>query len=270
MFSVRQSQASIDTTHVVLRLGVLWDIDRRWRLGLMFQPPGLALSNLSAVRERISGVDLAGAVPTATFYSSTQDGLESELAVPWELRLGASTAVGNDVVLAVDFAMYGPAGSSDTPLRLIGQATADPDTGFVPSPGRLVASEAYTHFVVNASMGVEAILGDLIVVRSGLFTDFSPNAEVVGVRESYRPPEVDYLGASLSLGLRGGEYDLSIGAAGLVGWGNAYRLSPHRDEAGQPDYLVADVSANAIYFYLTGALSVFSGLADRASQQLFE
>lgn len=260
--SVRESIVDADATGVVLRLGVLYEPVDRVRIGVMFQPPAISIDSGSRVFERRSFADLLATDPIATFFHSDQGDLRSDFRVPWELRVGGSYSPFDDFVAALDVSLYGPLGSDTDPVVVAGGAQPDVETGDTPQPGIFAVSQYASEVTFNVSAGIETVIAGVVPLRAGVFTDLSAAPPIEGPTDQYRPAHVDGYGASLSVGVRTGGYDVAIGAAGLIGFGTGLRLNPAPGIDPTPQtYLPADVESRSIYFFLSGAKRAASRLA---------
>jgi long-chain fatty acid transport protein len=224
--SVRQSIVEIDALSTVFRLGATWDPAPHWRVGVMVQPPGIQVAGSSRVYDRRSFADLIGVPATATFFLSDQKDLDSESPIPWEVRVGGSYRHDDDSAIALDVSLYGAVGSEDDLVQAVGDGEPDPVTAETPQEGDYVVSDYYSRITANASLGFETTIADVVPFRAGVFTDFSAAPPIDGPSGIYAPAHVDSYGASLSVGLSSGGYDLAIGAAGSIGSGTGYRRNP--------------------------------------------
>jgi len=260
--SLRQSTASLDAKSAVFRLGAIWDPDDHFRIGLMVQPPGLQFDGSSRIYERRSYADLMAAPdPIATFFASDQNDLESESPIPWEVRLGAAYRHDENFTAVLDLSLHGPIGSEAAPVLPFGAPGPEPVTGETPQPGDYLVQELRSELTANVSLGMESIIAEVVPLRAGLFTNFSAAPSVEGPSDTYGPANVDGFGASLSVGIRSGGYDLAVGAAGVMGSGRGYRTNPDPGGVVPERYLPADVESQTLYFFLTGHKSAISRLA---------
>ena len=78
--------------------------------------------------------------------------------------------------------------------------------------------------------------------------------------------DVDMWGASLSVGIRTGDYDVALGVTGLIGSGDGYgyRLG------GATTYVRTGVEDQILYFFLSGAKRAVSRLARTAYDEVLE
>lgn len=263
--SVRDSVVEVDARQFVFRLGALWDPNDHWRIGVMFQPPGLQVTGSSRIYEQRSFADLITVPATATFFRSDQGDLDAESPIPWELRVGASYQHDEAFTAALDVSLYGPVGSANDPVRFLGQPDPEPMTGDVPQPGLFVPYQYHQVVTANVSVGVESVIAGVVPLSAGLFTNFSGAPPVDEPTYQYSPARVNGYGASLSVGIRSGGYDLAIGAAGLIGRGRGLRLNPNPGVDPNPEtYLPTNVESTTVYFFISGARQAVSRLARNA------
>ncbi|HJL27385.1 MAG TPA: hypothetical protein RMH80_34520, partial [Polyangiaceae bacterium LLY-WYZ-15_(1-7)] len=204
--SVRESVASLTTRHALFRLGVAWEPSARWRLGLMFQPPGIELTDSARLQDRRSFADTLASPAYATYFNADQGGLPAASPIPWELRIGASWAATPALLFAADVSLYGRSGGPDEPIRPFGTPEPDPETGDLPQAGDYLATSWYRQYNVNVSVGMEGVIAGRVPVRLGFFTDRSSAPPIEGPTDRYRIEHVDRYGATASVGYRSDDY----------------------------------------------------------------
>ena len=249
------------TAHsIVARIGARFDLSDRWRLGLMLQPPGVALSASAKVGEqRIDqNIETVGA-PFATYFQSTQPTAASS-PIPWEVRVGG--AYTTDTFTAdLDVLFHGPSGSAESPVTAVSPPAADPFFGTPPRFPFLFAPQYYTNFLVNVAVGVEGLLARVVPWSAGFFTDRSAAPQIDGPSATFALQHVDRYGVTASAGWRDHGYDLLIGGAYVFGSGNS--LVPDRDTGG---YVVSDWRERSIVFFLSGQKSALKRVAEDAKE----
>ncbi len=260
---VRESLAKLDTHHLVFRLGGVWAPGGRWRVGLLFQPPGIEIKDSARIMERRILADTLASPAYATLAFGDQRGLSGAAPIPWELRVGASYAPSEALLFGADLSVVGGVGSRAQPLRRFGDPEPDPETGFVPEPGDYVVRDLWRRPVVNVSVGMEAVLGGVVPLRLGFFTDRSAAPTIEGPTDVYQPVDIDRYGATASVGFRSGDYDLSLGAAVLYGRGRGLRTNPFGPTDPDATYLPTDVQDRTVYFFVSGARRAAKRLARR-------
>ena len=251
-------QVKLTAHSLVARFGGRLELDENWRLGLMLQPPGIALSASAEVAEhRISqNVDAPGA-PFATYYQSSQSASASS-PIPWEVRLGG--AYTSEAFTAdLDVLLHGPAGSAEAPVTAVSAPPADDYFGTPPRFPFLFAPEYYTKFIVNVALGVEGLLGGVVPWSAGVFTDRSAAPEITQPSPTFALQHVDRYGVTASAGWRDYGYDILIGGAYIFGSGNA--LVPDVDANG---YVVSSWRERSIVFFLSGQKNALKQVAESA------
>lgn len=257
----RESLAELSTKHLVFRLGLLGRFGKL-QLGAMLQLPGIEVSGSSRVLERRAFADLIAVPGYATYFSSDQGDLPASSPIPWEVRVGGMWKPSDDFSAAFDLSVVGPNGSADDLIEAIGQPSPDPITMETPQPGIFVATSFYRSPVVNAAIGFQTTIADEIPLSGGLFTNFSAAPDVTGPTDRFAITDVDLYGASLAVGLRTDDYNLSIGVAGYYGVGDGLRLNPTPGLGPTPQtYLPTTVEERTIYIVLSGYRQAISRLA---------
>jgi len=255
--SVRDTLAKLTTRHALVRLGALWMPTAAWRVGLMFQPPGIELTDTASIRDRRSFADLLAEPAYATYSLTEAKGLSAAQPIPWELRVGASWAPNDAITVAFDVSAYGRTKRA----RTFGSPEPDPVTGAVPQPGDYVVQSWRRRPNVNVSIGFEGVVAERVPLRFGVFTDRSAAPDVPEETNVFAHPQVNRYGASFSVGYRSERYDLSVGTAVLHGRGDALRTNPFGPDDPSSTYLCADARERAVYFFLSGARQAASRYA---------
>ncbi len=247
-FLARYSEANVDAFQLVFRLGLLWQIDPQWRLGLMLQPSPLDLSTNASISSRF-GLATDAALEDLRFVERRN--LRGSWPMPWQLRVGISHVLTEDFALSVDVAAYAPMGTG-SPIRTFGPAELDPVSGEPVSPGRFIPSTWSANFTANVSVGFDALIADIVPLQGGLFTDLSAAPSIDGPTAEYRPPQVHGFGASIAGGLRRGDFDVQLGVAGVVGFGTGTGTTPLPDITPGGSYVPRDVQRYTVYLFLSG------------------
>lgn len=249
--------------NLVTRFGVLWQAHEQLRLGLMVQPPCLHVRGQSMVRERHLDSDVEGG--TGTFFNATQKDLPAHYPMPWELRVGGSYRPYPWLTLNLDASVYGPNGSPDHPVIAIGERQTDPETGAVPGVGRFELDRWYRKTSGNVALGSEFLIKNLVALRAGFFTSLSAAPDVPRESDTYYYPDINRFGGALSVGVNAAGYDLSLGATGLFGRGDA--LAYDLTDLGMP-YQRTAVREATLFVFLTGMRNAISRLAKDAQDKL--
>jgi hypothetical protein len=150
---------------------------------------------------------------------------------------------------------------------MVGTPDPDPVTTATPQPGDLLPQAWHRKMTFNVSAGLDAVLFDVIPFRVGLFTNMSAAPDVPLAGDVLGVDDVDMFGASLSVGVRSGDYDIAIGASALLGSGHGYAILP----AGSPStYGRTEVQDRILYFFLSGAQRAAHNLARTAYREISE
>jgi len=213
-----------------MRIGLLNLIGKRWRVGIMFQPPGLRVGGKSNLRFELSDLRSSTNPANPDLSDSVFANLErdSRSPIPWELRLGASYVISSKVVVAADLQLVGPvAGGSIAPNvpQLEGRAN---------SSGILLADSTKRDFTWNVSVGAEVQFAKFLFTRFGFLTDNSSAPPASGSEPFIRPPQIDRYGFSASVGGYKNAKGLSGGVSLLFGSGTGNGLD-FRNQAFQND-----------------------------------
>jgi hypothetical protein len=203
-----------------LRIGLLNLIGKRWRVGLMFQPPGLKVGGKSNLRFELSDV-VASTSPvdpglSDSVFAKIDRGARSP--IPWELRLGVSYVISSKVAVAADVQFVGRiADGSIAPgvPRLEGRAN---------SSGILLADSTKRDFTWNISLGSEIQINKFLFTRFGFLTDNSSAPDASGAGDFIRPIKIDRYGFSTSVGAAKNGKGLSGGVSVLFGKGTGNGL----------------------------------------------
>jgi len=203
-----------------LRIGLLNLIGKRWRVGLMFQPPGLNVGGKSNLRFELTDVVSSNAPVNPglsdSIFANEESGARSP--IPWELRLGVSYVISSKVVVSADVQFVGrvPGGSiaPGTP-QLEDRANTS---------GILLADSTKRDFTWNVSFGSEIQINKFLFTRFGFLTDNSSAPDASGSGDFVRPPKIDRYGFSASIGGAKNGKGLSAGVSVLFGKGTANGL----------------------------------------------
>ncbi len=259
-------RARSEVRNLLLRFGVLYETKSHLRLGLMLQPPSLHVRGRADVRARKLTSDHVGMPPAGRFINASEDNLPSHHPLPWELRVGASYKPINWVTVALDTSLYGKNGSKSSPVVAIGPRSPDKDTGAVPEAGALALETWYRKMTANVSIGVEAVIENTVALRGGFFTSLSAAPDIPSVSSTYSSPDMNLYGGALSVGYVASGYDLSLGCAGLLGFGDA--IAYNIDGPDGNVYERTTVNDRTLYIFLSGAKSAVSKLASTADKKL--
>jgi long-subunit fatty acid transport protein len=204
------------------RIGLLKIFAKKWRFGLMFQPPGIRVGGKSNLRFELTDVrpvthpnnpGLADAV-----FGERQ--FTARSPIPWELRLGVSYVITDKVVVAADLQLVGPVGEGSIAPDIV-QLENRANTS-----GILFADSTKRVFTWNVSIGSEIQINRFLFGRLGFLTDRSGSPGGVPVAgEPLQPIKIDRYGFSASLGGMKDGKGLSVGVSMLFGTGTANGLN---------------------------------------------
>jgi hypothetical protein len=215
---------------LTLRIGLLNLIGKRWRVGIMFQPPGLKVGGKSNLRFELTDVRSSTAPVNPDLSDSVFANLErgARSPIPWELRFGVSYVISSKVVVAADVQFVGRvADGSIAPgiPQLEGRAN---------SSGILLADSTKRDFTWNVSLGSEIQINKFLFTRFGFLTDNSSAPDAAGSGDFIRPAKIDRYGFSASIGGAKNGKGLSAGVSVLFGKGTGNGLD-FRNEAFEND-----------------------------------
>ena len=222
----RNTVFTMSAWNLSARIGVLGLIGERWRVGLMFQPPGIKVGGKSNLRFELSDVRPDGDPNSPSLSDSIFADIQRDARspIPWELRLGTSYVISDRVAVAADLQFVGPvADGSIAPgiPQLEGRAN---------SSGALLADSTKRDFNWNISVGSEIQITKFLFTRFGFLTDNSSAPSASGTADFLRPYQVDRYGFSASVGGHKNNKGLSAGLSMLFGKGTGNGLD-FRDEA---------------------------------------
>jgi len=219
----RNTVFNMSAWYLTIRIGLMQLIGERWRLGLMFQPPGIRMGGKSTLRFELSDVDATmSPAPSESIFAEIERGANSPL--PWILRLGTSYVISKKATAALDLQLVGPVGAGritpDLP-QLEGRANTS---------GVLLSTSTQRVFTWNISVGAEVQITKYLFTRFGFLTDNSgaPDRTLGGVRQS-QGSSLDRYGFSASFGGQKNARGLSVGITALFGKGTGTGLDFRRE-----------------------------------------
>jgi len=216
----RNTVFTMNAWDLTLRIGLLQLLGKRWRFGIMFQPPGVKVGGKSNLRFELTEVnssnnplnpDLSDSV-----FAEIKRGARSP--IPWELRFGVSYVISSKVAVAADLQLVGPvAGGSIAPgiPQLEGRANTS---------GALLTDSTKRDFTWNISLGSEIQITEFLFTRFGFLTDNSGAPDASGTSSFIRPIKIDRYGFSASVGGAKNGKGLSAGVSVLFGKGTGNGL----------------------------------------------
>ena len=216
----RNTVFRMNSWDLTLRIGLLQLLGKRWRLGIMFQPPGLHVGGKSNLRFELSEVQSSNSPVDPSRSDSVFADIERDARspIPWELRFGASYVISSKVAVAADLQFVGriPDGSIAPGIpQLEGRAN---------SSGILLADSTKRDFTWNISLGSEIQINEFLFTRFGFLTDNSSAPDASGSGNFIRPTKVDRYGFSASVGGAKNGKGLSAGVSVLFGKGTGNGL----------------------------------------------
>jgi long-chain fatty acid transport protein len=240
----------IQAWHFVPRLGWIHRINSLWEVGLMFQTPGIPLSQKGDVLRRET-TDISPSEPT--FFLLDLDDLKAKMPIPFELRAGFGFQVRPETLLSFDAAVAGPVKDKSV------FAGVDVGLGayFPPSTAR--------RWTPNFAIGAEHKFGN-IVVAGGFLTNFSAAPDVPETSNVYVPDQVNMWGGSVSVGVDMKGYRFTVGATGQYGKGDALAVT-FDSETEVVSYRRTEATRSLLAFYIAGAVSVASQSAKDAKDR---
>jgi hypothetical protein len=214
-----------------LRLGALWQVNERWKMGLAFSTPNIHLHGSADLFNAGYSNDSGGALHNVTAVSDQR----AYNRRPFELRIGTSYASGGTLTLAADVSIHGPS-------RYLRVDTAEP----IVDP--LFAREVRREPVVNINLGGEVLARPYLPVRFGVYTNFSSAPEIPERTSQAYLTRTHMFGGSVSIGYQGESYGLDFGVSVSFGTGVTQALDPNEPLALRR----AGVSNSLVYFFISG------------------
>ncbi|MGB8224618.1 MAG: hypothetical protein WCF10_18655 [Polyangiales bacterium] len=222
----RNTVFQMDAWYMSFRIGLLGLVGKRWRLGLMFQPPGFRVGGNSTLRFELSDV-YPSTDPNNPGLSDSVFGQRefgSRSPIPWELRLGTSYVISRKVAVAADLQLVGPVGGGSI-------APGVPQLeGRSNTSGLLLADSTKRDFTWNISIGSEIEITKFLFARFGFLTDnSSAPGTATAASNAVQPAQINRLGFSTSVGGAKNGKGLSVGVSMLFGKGTANGLDYRRE-----------------------------------------
>ncbi len=265
--TVTENLLETSAFHGVARLGVLWQPSPALGFGLMLQPPGVPLRQRGRIRDRRISAVLRGD-PYATYLDLDHKNLGSDAPLASEARLGVGYRVSEAVLLAADASVYLPNGSKSDPIRAVEPAPYDEEIGQQADPGLFYADEWHRNWGGNGSVGIDLTLSHGLTVRAGLFTDLSSAPAIKKRSYTYSDPDIDRFGGALSVGINNNGYDLTVGASGSYGRGDAYAFDASNAADFSAPYIRTGVEDRTVFVFLSGAKQAVMRVAKQTVQKV--
>ena len=227
----RNTVFTMTSWNLSARIGLLYQLGKRWRFGLMFQPPGVRVGGKSNLRFELSDVRSSADPDNPDLSDSVFADIERDARspIPWELRFGVSYVISSKVVVAADVQLVGPIGDGSI-------APSIPQLeGRANTRGILLADSTKRDFTWNVSVGSEIQINKYLFTRFGFLTDNSSAPDVSTSGTGFAvPAQVDRFGFSASIGGAKNGRGLSAGISMLFGSGTGNGLD-FRDAAFEND-----------------------------------
>jgi long-chain fatty acid transport protein len=216
---------------LLVKLGALWEVNERWRLGVAFSLPTLRLHGGSSVFSETIAASSSG----QTFSAEGVDDQTSYNQRPFELRVGAAYTGPSVWDLSFDVSLHGPT----TYQRVATQALiADP----------LFVRQVRREPVVNLNIGGELRLAPTTPLRFGAYTNFSSAPDIPDRTPDAYLTRVHMYGVSVSIGYQSRGYAVDFGVSANFGVGVAQALDPF-----DPTQLRrVSTSTQQVYFFVSG------------------
>ncbi len=266
-----ESSLEITVVSLIFKLGALWTPHQNWRLGLTVTSPSIVLGDLWLM-ETSGALDQTRGIASVEntgddyieFYSDKY-GLEVTRKRPLSLRAGAAFMGLSDFVIDLDVALHLPIDyrriEGDPVTDRFEQYQAELEQngsvdGPIPSPewyDKGIVKGIKRRPVVNTNLGGEWRIGESFTLRGGVFTDFSSAPKLT---DSDHPQltRIHRFGGALSVGYQNYGYDITIGATGSFGRGEASVFHPLGSSGGEyvRPWRPAEYEERAIYIFIAG------------------
>lgn len=206
-------------------LGLQYELDNAWRLGLSLQSPAI---NITGSGQWVENVIL-GSSKDDQESSLYADDLDAYQISPAQIRLG----VGREKP-----ALW----AWDTDLTYHLPTSGDILSG-TDNDGQTVTWDARREGVVDFNLGAEYYLAKAYPLRAGLFTSFSsaPEPDV----ENVDTAKIDLYGATLTIGRETANTAVNIGINYLYGTGDGFGWT--FDDSGDTMQIIVDATEQHIY-----------------------
>jgi hypothetical protein len=250
------SSATQDNTYGFLPVvgGQVQVVNKLW-VGLAGAPPSIWLSG----RREASGSSSMGLVDSqgngTTRFETTQLEGEATFHLPWRINAGVAYDDRDRFALAADVTLYG----DQDPSMAIDyvQSRSQSQSGEV---SRSVTVHGTTQerdrMTFNVAVGGEVTLSQLLALRAGGFTDFSPHRAIGFTDADVYSQRLDRYGATLGLGLKVGSFDTTVGLVGVYGKGKFGADNTFGMFNGEPPVIPVDITSQTLMFVLSGAVTV--------------
>ncbi|MCB9643703.1 MAG: hypothetical protein H6728_11575 [Myxococcales bacterium] len=237
-----------------VRLGLLWEINPAWRVGLMASLSSFRLFGLGTFRLQRHRFVVAQNSTESQLVEKENIGAFPPL--PWEIRIGTAFRPNAKMLFGLDVSMYLP---QEFDILDPTQMNAQ-DVELFAYPNRI-----RRNFIVNVNVGAEFKVTPTIPLRFGFYTNLTSagrvQAGLVDPTISIDPatqgcnakacvPYINTLGFTTSVGLKVGRGAVNLGLNVAYGFGYVQRS---RVSSSQPyDWIPTDQVS--VYLYVSGAV----------------
>ena len=242
---------------LIWRFGATWDPNPCWRIGVMFQLPGISMRSSASIRQFTLDLDPNGVMTAETV---ARDDLRPWRPVPWELRAGVTRFLGERGLMTFDVAMHGGAGSEPSPVLLIRQND-------IPRPS-MMSTSSFMRPSLRLAVGGEYVYRKRFPLRGGIMYYGSGLPDVPEQSDVPFVSDMRTLGASLSGGLLISDHQVSVGTAIVHAWGTGSALD--QSGVGPARYRAADASETTMLVFISGAIGGAKALMERGGRWLEE
>jgi long-subunit fatty acid transport protein len=220
-----------DAYHLLWRFGALWDVDKKLRLGLMLQPPGPTVYDLT--QYEVLGFVVDPDTVSTDFNAVTEGEVDVHQSMPWELRGGGTYYFNSSRHLTFDTSFIGGPHIEDS----VAQAVAD-------ELGQPVSSTyARNPWTWRGAVGGELNLGTFWLLRGGLLGEVSPPPA-----NAHAPYTV---GGSFCVGIKPEGFEVALGAT-ITHDRFGLALAQLDSASGATRLDRTDVQRTTMYFFLSG------------------
>lgn len=234
-----------DAYHLLWRFGALWDVNRKLRLGLMLQPPGPTVFDLTTYEVLGFVVNPTPAPGTTTYNAVTEGKLDVHQAMPWELRGGGTYYFDDTRHLTFDTSLIGGDQIEEAVAHAVSSALGQPVTSSVTGG----------YWTWRAAVGGQINLGTLYLLRGGLLSEVSP-------APSSGQPAPYTAGGSFSFGIKPEGFEIALGATITHDRSNL-ALAQLDPSSGETSLDRTSVRRTTMYFFLSGGSRAAQDLAAR-------
>jgi long-chain fatty acid transport protein len=220
------------------RLGILAQLNPRWRLGFMASLSSLRLwGNGSFFIHQFALSRDEENKPTEQF--TQRSGLKVRSPLPWSFRLGVAAEPSQNHTFAFDLSIYLPQKYQLLELPTIQRIFHYPN-------------QIHNHLVINLHLGGEHRLTPKIPFRWGLFTNFSSAPDIPDNTSEPHLAQIHMFGATTSIGLYFWGISFDLGLAASYGQGMAQRYQLDK----LPEYESVRMRQFFFQIYLAGATEI--------------